>query len=481
MGNSYFEVVSKWLQNVLYDSNTRVPRNPRMPVSGDSIFSYGSHFEMARLLRDRKGNSVAFLINGETYSNTTSGHQSCVRSGIAQTRMPSVIIPFAALNAAGIDADTLRIVHRTQDTTEVKEYVHYELPRNAILEWVDFTGYRELWPRELEIKLAEKTAERQDQWDRYHEYSKDGSSTWAQYADPSTRPGPITLEQLMSEHRYGTPPNQTWTVLGQRLVCWVDGFRKREWDVTYMPDGTTEYRREVTKHWLGESLIEARVGYTVTRTCKWCKGSGRAEGPSRAIWKPPAPRLEWVRMPGNCHTELIDILQDAPGFFEEMRWTIPSCPSCDGRGRWSVWQHRTARFLSAFDRNETRPSYFFCEMPPKCTAETIDEALTALKPDAVRLAEGMGREVKRQGDIFAIPLPTTTKRSLRAAGATFEKRGALFNTNHVATETAYLPDGTTVIRGCLYHAPQWRRPDHKRVTLGGTWHVVQKNLVPIAA
>ena len=48
-------------------------------------------------------------------------------------------------------------------------------------------------------------------------------------------------------------------------------------------------------------------------------------------------------------------------------------------------------FLSGFDHNERRPSYFLCELPPGCTAGTLAEAYEALKPDGVRLAEQMGR------------------------------------------------------------------------------------------
>jgi hypothetical protein len=252
--------------------------------------------------------------------------------------------------------------------------------------------------------------------------------------------------------------------------------------MTYLPDGATEYRRETRRHWLGESLIEAKVAYSITRTCKWCKGSGHAEGPLSAEWVAPREEWEWVRgFDTYPSTRRVMTGITVPGHWRELSWSQPECPDCRGRGRWAETRRRTAKFLSAFDRNENRPSYFFCELPPKCSATTIPEALEALKPDAVRLAEGMGREVKRQGDIFAIPLPTTDRRALRKAGARFEKRGNLFNTNHEATEVAYLPDGTTVVRGVLYHAPQWRRPDHARVRLGDVWHVVQKNLVPLAA
>ena len=69
-----------------------------------------------------------------------------------------------------------------------------------------------------------------------------------------------------------------------------------------------------------------------------------------------------------------------------------------------------------------------------------------------------------------------------ARGTTNEKRGNLLGTNHEATEVAYLKDGRTLARGTLWHNPDFRRPDHRRVPLAkGRWHVIVKNTVPMSA
>ena len=171
----------------------------------------------------------------------------------------------------------------------------------------------------------------------------------------------------------------------------------------------------------------------------------------------------------------------------------------DGRTRydWTARQHRLgesvirakvsgrrnrAYFLSGFDMQEARPLYFFCELPRGVHPATVAEAYEALKPATVKTAEALGRTVKRQGDIFAVELASTDKRKLRRDGARFVKRGQLLGTNHEASEVAYMPDGTTLARGILWHTPpSWRRPDHKRVTVGKAWHVIVKNTVPLAA
>lgn len=48
---------------------------------GTSIYSYGSHFEAGRIVRNKRGEK-AYLINDEFYSSSTSTHQGLVRSAI---------------------------------------------------------------------------------------------------------------------------------------------------------------------------------------------------------------------------------------------------------------------------------------------------------------------------------------------------------------------------------------------------------------
>lgn len=48
---------------------------------GASIYSYGYHFEVGRIVRNKHGRK-AYLINDEYYSNTTSQHQAYVRNAI---------------------------------------------------------------------------------------------------------------------------------------------------------------------------------------------------------------------------------------------------------------------------------------------------------------------------------------------------------------------------------------------------------------
>ena len=465
---TYYDVCTRWV-DIHTGSPELTPRRcARLFPRGNKIYSYGEHFEMARALAGRDGDTALFLINGDRYSVTTSRHQSEVRSAIARSRYPQVIIPFSALSAAGIDLDTVVLLDRTADRRVETEHVAYAKPPLACWDLEPITEEQPLADADIEAILDERHAAAMADWQRKHGWAQNGGTGdgyWAGWAArPENLAPPVveTVEDLLhlgDRHAYVTVnglirryDGKKTVVVGQQKILRA---RKNSWhriDFEELPDGRTEFRWTTSRHWLGESLIQAKIVWTGFTPCKACGSTGRAEGPA-AI--------------NEYHPD---------EYYESLR---PVCPQCRGqRGRHWI-RSRTATFLSGFDHNERRESYFFCELPPKRDATSIEEAYAALKPDVVAIAEQMGREVRRQGDIFAIPLSAqTTRRALRKAGARFQKRGELLGTNHEATEVAHLPGGATIVRGCLYHNPQGRRPDHARVRLGERYHVVVKNTVP---
>jgi hypothetical protein len=347
------EVCDRWVARNTDSPDLKPLRVYNVYGTRDVLYSWGSHFELARALRDRAGTTRLLLLNGDTFSVSTGRHQNALRDAVDRSGRPSVIIPFSALAAAGIELDSVVLLDRTENRHERTEHVAATDP---------------------------------------------GAGHWARPVGP--------------------------------------------------PDGSVEYRWSTYRHWLGESLIQAKVSWAGKTPCR----------------------------SASCHAGTIQ--PELPPDLPERWLRQPHCRTCSGTGYRYWTRHRTTRFLSGFDHGEARPSYFFCELP-RCRAGSIPAAYEALKPDVVRLAEQMGRTVARQGDIFAVPLSAgTTKRSLRKAGAVFERSGQLLGTNHAATEVARLPDGTTLARGTLHHRPEWRRPDHARVHLGNRFHAVVKNTVP---
>lgn len=146
------------------------------------------------------------------------------------------------------------------------------------------------------------------------------------------------------------------------------------------------------------------------------------------------------------------------------------------------WSRRTRKafFLSGYDRNEPGLRYFLCELPSTASPTTVAEAYEALKPEAVKQAEKMGLRVRRQGDIFFVPLrnlaPTETSDAQKAGHY-------LLGTNHLGTQVGWKKEAGVILtyaRGRIRHAPIGRRADHKTLHLGRRWHLVVKNTVPIS-
>jgi hypothetical protein len=179
------------------------------------------------------------------------------------------------------------------------------------------------------------------------------------------------------------------------------------------------------------------------------------------------------------------------------------------RGRW-------AHFLSGFDANERFvPKWFVCELPPLPIIEkvvedevpgewiwdnekgkevkqkpkrvnrtilvpdeskaptTVEEAYAMLKPSAVILAEEAGTRVKRQGDMYAIPMRGVPE-GISGKGV----RGFLFRSNHRADEMAIVGE-SVYARGKIVHRPLDRPADHAPLHLGRRWHLIVKNTVPV--
>jgi hypothetical protein len=135
---------------------------------------------------------------------------------------------------------------------------------------------------------------------------------------------------------------------------------------------------------------------------------------------------------------------------------------------------RLSYFLSGFDRNERRLSYFFCELPPGANPATVDEAYLALKPASVHKALEEGRRVMRQGDMFLIAMPWRH----HIPRALVEQNKYVHGTNHRATNYVEA-GGLTYVRGLLQHRPAGRRPDHATLHLGHRWWLCVKNTVPV--
>ena len=465
--SSHYDVVTRWVQRMDGGSLGKPLKGSRIFCEGDTIFSYGRHFPMAHALRGADGRVALFLLNGDRYSVSTTRHQSDLRSAVARSHVPNVIVPFEAISAAGIDVQTVKLVEGLPERHEVKPHVAYERPEGSVWRTDPRMEYVQKSDADLQAYADKVNADRMKSWNDQCGYAlreELGESTrtfWTQWAEERSAaeyPWEFTVAEIPEYQR------REWTQTGTVRRLFLSGRSSIQIDVDE-EDGRPVYRWETRRHWLGEALLQGTVRVPRRLRCRRCL-QGK------------------VASCVGCHRAgAADVgrglLFHVDGCSKRYDYDTSDlrCDHCSGGWLWKNFD-RTSYFLSGFDRNESRPSYFFCELPKSAHPTTVEEAYDALKPDAVKMAEQMSRRVERQGDIFAIQT-SLTKRDLTKQGARYEKRGSLLGTNHVGSEVAYLPDGTTLVRGSLVHAPDFRTPDHARVRLGDGWSVVVKNTVPV--
>jgi hypothetical protein len=86
----YYDIAARWAKNEL-----PCPRSAnRLFYEGDTIYSYGRHFAIARLTTTPTGTD-AVLYNEYKYSHSTGNHQRIVRSAIErhQSRRALITVP----------------------------------------------------------------------------------------------------------------------------------------------------------------------------------------------------------------------------------------------------------------------------------------------------------------------------------------------------------------------------------------------------
>lgn len=126
------------------DARMLRPRSANIIPSNDnrSLYSYGSHFTLVRLMpANRQAPSGWWLLNGDTYSSSTSGHQRIVRRAVEKDGRPYAIVSFDAMASAGIDRETVTIVEALPDRTLTIEHSGANLNDvpEYLREWKDYS------------------------------------------------------------------------------------------------------------------------------------------------------------------------------------------------------------------------------------------------------------------------------------------------------------------------------------------------------
>ncbi len=122
------EIIGFWVANA-GNPGVEMPAGRGSVFTGgkddDTIYSYGTHFPLAQIMKGQRGKPRAwFLINGDRWSGSgwitgsTSYQQGTVRADIAETGLPSMIVPFSCLGLAGIHRTSIRRIEVLPDRRE---------------------------------------------------------------------------------------------------------------------------------------------------------------------------------------------------------------------------------------------------------------------------------------------------------------------------------------------------------------------------
>lgn len=503
--------------------DTRERRHPEIRkgegllMRGDTIYSYGTHFPMAEIHRRANGRAYRVLLNGDTYSgqsgwgHSTGGQQSSVRSiasrECAALDIDYIILPFSALDAAGIDRESIIPLDVKDDTTERRTRTSNKRPGQL-------------------VKANEETGVQQTRREtRYGTHRErlgtSGISDPCESGESYSKFGKYTVEVQVD-----VDPNRSEVHDSFRTPNW--------WPRGYARLEAGVWRWDEERHRLGESLFKAKVRGELRR---------RAATPEETAHQLEAERHrhEVVRPAERAYRELDDAVTQATAallFESRGRTNIDGEPikatltqaEIDRLKFWRTQRHerlvaaleaqpaeksnitatewegtrrfsvaytvdRWAKFLSSYDYNEPHRPYFLCELRYRSSANTLEEAFEDLKPDEVREAERAGLEVLRQGDIFAIPvtgddimynadaLDEWAKLGKMVRRSDSVRDALVHGTNHSATHVIHGTHGLEFGRGMLYHDPMgWgRTAEHRRVKLGDgkSWYRLVKNTVPL--
>jgi hypothetical protein len=122
------------------------------PHDERNLLSWGTHFVLARIMLTDAGERSWWLLNGDTYSISTTRHQRVAREACQRTGLPTLIVPFSCLRQARIDPESITpvdisperfetIEHHTRSKGEVPETYRWQARQLPDGRWV-WTSHR---------------------------------------------------------------------------------------------------------------------------------------------------------------------------------------------------------------------------------------------------------------------------------------------------------------------------------------------------
>jgi hypothetical protein len=122
MGKRMSEIIERFIeeagkQDAKFYSDRHLEGIEQGHLNGnDTIFSYGHHFPLAEVIPVNGNKRGWWLLNGDRYrgsggwGQSTSSQQTEIQQLVKSTGLPFLIVPFSALDQAGIDHNSIEIV-----------------------------------------------------------------------------------------------------------------------------------------------------------------------------------------------------------------------------------------------------------------------------------------------------------------------------------------------------------------------------------
>lgn len=456
---SIHDICERWAQRAVDPSLApRRSRSSNVFVESDRIYSYGTHFEIGRVIRATDGSALAIMFNGDRYSPSTTRHQDHARSAVMRHagKIPTLIVPYTALRAARIDIDTVQVLDVKPEGYDYSLRVTEKPPMGT--REVDGQAYRHFGISPVSTGYAS------GQGGLAYKPAESGT-----LQEVRQRPDGM-YEWHSVRHWLGDSVFSARVIGSKKRVRWLSSFDKNEPTPLYFlcqlpPCTASTY----------EEAIEALKPDTV----KLAEAMGREVERQGDIFAVPMPGLtladlkkrggQTVRrsdvrkgeLARNRAQRLIERLEQA----EDVRFATPEYVIYREQLRSAVfgnlpWGTRQAVPLTGLDWHWKRTS----------AQQEARERIAAISQH---------RRLKWRGLI--------EQRVQAAIAASADPVGiSLLGTSHTATHVVTMPDGTQYVRGTMYHDPalmgEDRERDHVRRKLGDgkTWHIVAKNTVPVA-
>lgn len=198
---------------------------------GESIYSYGRHFEVGRIVRNKRGEK-AYLINDTYYSSTTSKHQYHVREAIP-TGSKVFSVGYNMSNTGNMAFVTGRL-ESIKDAIEKYKFARTELPyQNVWGAFKNLMGCIEFFDMGTPQRLLKKSA---NEWlGTNHELSWKSDKIKREHVRELKRIFQILLNHQALEV-LGTVNvvvdevcgEGTWAKYTIRYQRWIEGCEKRE-------------------------------------------------------------------------------------------------------------------------------------------------------------------------------------------------------------------------------------------------------------